>query len=175
MENSKMKPKQQITHDSWQYTGPLRTASGELPQGCPWNKHFSLCQGELHYPPNDRDMRRIDMTIGLLELNNGRWIARPTMRDRNTIGYSVYSHQFETRDAALRSAVAYVLRMARWRSRDTGEYYVHGYQISPEKAQEVITWAMALLNLEPVKLYHPPAPAIVEAVQGAQLELEFSL
>jgi hypothetical protein len=64
------------------YTGPLRTAAGELPQGCPWNRHWGLCQGEFYSPP-DRTSYRVDLSI------------------------------------------------------------------SPEKAREIIAWAMGLLDLEP--------------------------
>jgi hypothetical protein len=174
-----MKQKQQTNLDGRQYTGPLRTASGELPQGCSWNRHWGLGQGELHHPPGYGDnhshgqahlLHGIDLTISLIELNNGHWVARPIKKD---VLFDVDSPQFPTREAALRAAVAHVIREARWRARATGECLPFGYKISPEKAQEIIDWAMGLLDLEPAKLYHLPAPAKSEAVRG-QLELELA-
>lgn len=171
IQNSKMKSRQQTKLASWQYTGPLRTASGELPHGCPWNRHWALWQGEFYRPPDDRILHRVDLSICLIELNNGRWLARPI---RSDVLFDINSPQFESRHAALRTAVAHVIRKARWRARARGDFLPYGYKISPETAQEVITWAMGLLNLEPAKLYHPPAPAKGPGVSG-QLQLEFSL
>jgi hypothetical protein len=158
-----------LLESTYRYNGPLRTADGKLPQGCPWNRHWGLRQGEFHEPPEDRTTYRIDLAISLIELNNGRWIARPIRKD---VLFDIDSHQFETREAALRAAVAHVIRRVRWRVRATGDCLPFGYKINPEKAQEIITWAMGLLNLEPLNLYHPPAPDISEAVRG-QLELDW--
>jgi hypothetical protein len=152
------------------YTGPLRTAAGELPQGCPWNRHWGLCQGEFYSPP-DRTSYRVDLSISLIELNTGDWISRPI---KKRVLFDIDSPQYPTREAALRAAVAHVIRKVRWRLRASGDYLPLDYPISPEKAREIIAWAMGLLDLEPPRLYCPPEPVAAEdAPVLDQIELEF--
>jgi hypothetical protein len=143
----------------------IRTAAGELPNGSPCHRHFALSQGELFYPPGYRDgdyrlVRGIDLTIGVLPLDNGRWLARPTSYDG--LPYSVWGTQFGSRETALRAAVARVLRVSRCRARAVHGDLPFGYKIKHEQAQAIITWALGLLGCPPQPLFRvAPCPAIV--------------
>jgi hypothetical protein len=133
----------------------IRTAAGELPNGSPSHCFFALSQGELFYPPGYRDddhrlLHGINFTIGVLLLENGRWLARPTM---GRSSYSIWATQYESRETALRAAVARVLRDCRARARPVRGDLPLGFRISHELAQEVITWALGLLGCPPQPLF----------------------
>lgn len=173
--------------ERFRYKGDLRTAGGHMP--CDqWGNYFSLGQGELHHHPaymaggagrygGCRSIG-IDFSVGLLALNNGKWLARPT---REVLSYTVNSRQYDSRVHALRHAVAKVVRMARRRARyDWRKVPGYGcfkwdpnpdFKMSVEEAQSVIAWAFGLLNL-PAPTLHvaPPAPPPI-AIDG-RLNLE---
>lgn len=145
----------------YRYTGPLRDTQGRPPSGCPWNRHWYLGQGELHHPV-DYPRVSIDYAIALIELNNGRWIARPEHRGRHT--FTVDARQYDTREEALRTAVAAVIRMARWAARRPRAERRFGPHraMSPEQAERVIRWALGLLGREApatIRLCAPEKPA----------------
>ena len=147
----------------YRYKGDLRTDAGELPLGCPWNRHWSISQGEPLYPFGEwgcasRDLSFwTDYTITLIPLNNGKWMARPIKED---VLFTVDSPQFEDRDTALRKAVAQVLRLARRRARLTGDTANPCLVLRPQLAQDLIGWACSLLDRPaPTLFVKPPPPA----------------
>lgn len=161
------------------YDGPLRTKEGKMPTD-QWGHYFALHQGELHDPPDYHKLWcGIDWSIGLLELNNGNWLARPT---REVLEYTVKSIQYPNREAALRAAVAKVIRMARVRARwsDEERYGSNypavrapvGWKLTPEQAQSIITWATGLLGQPaPVLRVTPPPPPPPAPLPLGQLEM----
>lgn len=122
----------------------LRTKNGEVGanQG---GAHVASQQGEWH------QMRgryaSIDAQIGVLELEDGTWLAHPD-------GWWRWSRRFDSRDAALRYAIAKVLKKYRKRFRDNsdGTRYLR-MNVSFERLQAVTTWALGLANRKPPKLY----------------------
>jgi hypothetical protein len=165
----KRKPPTEDPMEQWRYKGDLRTIDGELPHGCPWNRHWYIGQGEPHYPPGSPDTPGhhlpfwTDYIITLIPLNNGKWMARPIKAD---VLFTVDSPQFDTREIALRKAVAQVIRICRVRARWKAEgpepwrQPSSDWLLSLEQAQTLITWAMSLLDLPARKLFaQPPEPA----------------
>jgi DNA methylase len=113
-------------------TGPsvLRNAAGEPPLGAD-GEAFRADQGEIlmhHNPAYQSPATR----IGVLELQNGRWLAFPFGVDRQ---------QYDSREAALRSGIAAMARKARRYMRNQegqGTHWTEGY------AGRVIEWALSL-------------------------------
>lgn len=122
----------------------LRTKKGEAGanQG---GAHFASHQGEWHQMPGR--YASIDAQIGVLELQDGTWLAHPE-------GWWRWSRRFDSRDAALRFAIAKVLKTYRKRFRDNsdGTRYLR-MDVSFERLQAVTTWALGLANRKPPKLY----------------------
>jgi hypothetical protein len=140
------------------YDGPLRTADDKR-AAFQDGRYFSLDQGELHKPPGYDDWpgrlpHAIDFCIGLLQLNNGKWLARPTTEANE---YAVWATQYASREQALRTAVAEVLRLARRRSREESRQLYSG-RISAEQAQAIIAWAEGLLQRPVPALFVAPPP-----------------
>lgn len=171
--------------EHYRYKGDLRTADGKMPMW-QWGNYFALSQGELHHHPDYQAGRLycgIHWSIGLLRLNNGKWLARPV---RDTVNeYTVRSRQFDTREQALRAAVAHVIRMARERYRwDDAKFYgssyptvraPFGWKLTHEQAQSTISWACALLGRQPPRLLvaRPrPEPISTARVDEAAKELD---
>ena len=173
---------------SYAYKGPLRTAKGEMPCGSPCHNHFYLRQGELYYSPKyPARWAGIEWSIGVLPLNNGNWLARPlsTLRKKAAkalgfapLEYYVGGIQFETRDTALRAAVAAVVRLARYRYRHVEDNHYGMYRdwkLTREQAQAHIDWAYSLLGLPAPQLFVPrpkPAPITSEAIESAVRDVE---
>lgn len=122
----------------------LRTKKGEVGanQG---GAHFASHQGEWHQMPGR--YASINTQIGVLELQDGTWLAHPE-------GWWRWSRRFDSRDAALRFAIAKVLKTYRKRFRDNsdGTRYLR-MDVSFERLQAVTTWALGLANRKPPKLY----------------------
>lgn len=122
----------------------LRTKKGEVGtnQG---GAHFSSHQGEWHQMPGR--YASIHAQIGVLELDDGTWLAHPE-------GWWRWSRRFASRDAALRFAIAKVLKKYRMWFRDNSDsaHYLH-MNVSFERLQAVTTWALGLANRKPPKLY----------------------
>lgn len=112
----------------------LRTAAGEPPLG-PNGMSFALDQGETFEHDNAR-YRNPSTTIAVLELDNGKWLARPP-------GFMVDGDQHDNRALALDVAVgAMIARAERFMANAEGE----GTHWSPEFGEAVIKWARALLE-----------------------------
>lgn len=122
----------------------LRTKKGEVGanQG---GAHFAPSQGEWHQMPGR--YASINAQIGVLELEDETWLSHPE-------GWWRWSRRFESRDAALRFAIAKVLRRYRKRFRDNsdGTRYLH-MNVSFAELQAVTTWALGLADRKPPKLY----------------------
>lgn len=125
----------------YRYDGPLRTASGEYPTGSPSGHHFSAYQGEWFTPDNER-LRGIDAQVGVLPLNNCKWLGHPRH------GFAVYDAQFETREAALRASVAEVI--GRWRRNARGKG-LQRYSAWP--VPQLIAWARSLVPPRPFAMW----------------------
>ncbi|EJN14720.1 DNA methylase [Bradyrhizobium sp. YR681] len=110
----------------------LRTIEGEPPLGI-GGLAFRDDQGELFEHDNPR-YRSPSTRIGVLALEGGSWLAHPP-------GFRVDGRQFVSREAALRAAVAAMVRKARKNMRakeGEGVNWTEGY------AGRVIEWALAL-------------------------------
>jgi DNA adenine methylase len=78
--------------------------------------------------------RSPSVKLGMIELENGKWMALPP-------GFHVDAPQFETRDAALRTAIAQTIRKTRRFMRageGQGTHYSEGY------GGRIIEWAMSI-------------------------------
>lgn len=136
----------------------LRSASGEPPLGAD-GEAFRADQGEMlahHNPAYQSPATR----IGVIELENGHWLSFPFGIDRP---------QFASRELALRSGVAALIRKSRryMRNKDgEGTHWSEGY------GGRVIEWALSLklapFGFEPAKeeLTHQGATAVAVAPSG---------
>lgn len=129
---------------------PILSAKGRAPTGAGDRWFFpGGDDGEWHIPEDDR-LRGIDAQIGLIELNTGRWLAHPQ-------GCCVDYPSFPTRETALRSAIAKLIRHQRMLVRDRAKLgFMIGVQ--PEKGRAVIEWALSLnpgRRRAPVAGQHP--------------------
>jgi hypothetical protein len=108
----------------------LHTASGEPPLGAA-GEAFRPDQGEMLLHHNEA-YRSPSTRIGVIELNNGKWLSFPFGIDRP---------QFDSREAALRSGIAAMVRKARKYMRNgegQGTHWSEGY------GRRVIEWALSL-------------------------------
>lgn len=121
----------------------LRTKTGEVGANQD-GAHFAAHQGEWHQMPGR--YADIDAQIGVLELEDGTWLARPE-------GWWRWSRRFESRDTALRFAIAKVIKNYRKRFRDNSRYLPMPMYVSFNELQVVTTWALGLANRKPPKLY----------------------
>lgn len=122
----------------------LRNKKGELGKNHD-GAHFASSQGEWHQMPGR--YAGIDARIGVLELEDGSWLSHPE-------GWWRWSRRFVSRDAALRYAIAKVLKLhrARFRGNSEGTHYLRSF-VTSEQLQAVTTWALGLVNRKPPKLY----------------------
>jgi hypothetical protein len=110
----------------------LRSAAGEPPLGA-GGKFFRDDQAEVFDHPA-ASYRGAASRIAVLELEDGRWLSSPP-------SLSVVRPAFATREAALRGAIARMIRRARkyMRNRDgEGTQWDEGY------AGRIIEWALSL-------------------------------
>ena len=110
----------------------LRSAAGEPPLGA-GGKFFRDDQAEVFDHPA-ASYRTPASRIAVLELEDGRWLSSPP-------SLSVARPSFATREAALRGAIARMIRRARkyMRNRDgEGTQWEEGY------AGRIIEWALSL-------------------------------
>jgi hypothetical protein len=110
----------------------LRSAAGEPPLGA-GGKFFRDDQAEMFDHPA-ASYRTPASRIAVLELEDGRWLSSPP-------SLSVVRPSFATREAALRGAIARMIRRARkyMRNRDgEGTQWEEGY------AGRIIEWALSL-------------------------------
>jgi hypothetical protein len=111
----------------------LRNAAGEPPLGTD-GAFFRIDQGEMFENPDER-YRPASARIGVLELEDGRWLAHP---DGFRVDLPIF---FASRDAALSHAVDEVVRRAEtYMAAKPGE----GMQWSVEYGKAVIAWAEKL-------------------------------
>ncbi|WP_244626057.1 DNA cytosine methyltransferase [Bradyrhizobium betae] len=118
-------------------TRVLRTLEGEPPLGI-GGLAFRDDQGEWLEHDNPR-YRSPSTRIGALALQGGGWLAHPP-------GFRVDGRQYASREAALRAAIAAMIRRARkyMRAKDgEGTHWTEGF------AARVIEWA---LSLKPVQV-----------------------
>lgn len=127
------KPQKPPTTPEWTYDGPLRTLSGERGEWQGGHYFFAPRQGEWHKMPGR--FGGIDRQIGLVPLNNGKWLAAPP-------GLWVWERQFDSREHALRCAVAAIIRRMR-----SPRY---PWPIGRQERAEVIEWLRSLLPPSPV-------------------------
>jgi hypothetical protein len=129
----------------------LRNAAGEPPLGSA-GAFFRDDQGEMFVHPAEA-YRTPATRIGILELDNGRWLALPP-------SFHVERPQYDSREAALRAAIASLIRRARKYMRNKegeGTHWTEGY------AGRVIEWA---LSLKPEKALHQGTAAVAAAPSG---------
>ncbi len=110
----------------------LRSAAGEPPLGAS-GMFFRDDQGEIFHHPVE-SYRNPANRIGVIELDSGAWLAQPP-------GFHVDGAPFASRDLALRTAIARVIRKARryMRNQDgEGTSWSEGY------AGRIVEWAMSL-------------------------------
>jgi hypothetical protein len=149
-----------------QPTSVLRTADGEPPLGI-GGLAFRDDQGEMFAPS---DSYRAAGLIGVLELQTGQWIAHPFTLSGKPL--------FDRREAALRFAIARMVRKARKYMRNgegEGTHWTEGY------AGRVIEWA---LSLKPEKILNHRAsddavapsghPGSVVATKPYRISVQFS-
>jgi DNA methylase len=108
----------------------LRSAAGEPPLGAD-GEAFRVDQGEI-FEHWSEAYRTPSTRIGVIELQNGKWLAFPFGIDRE---------QHDTRDAALRAGIVQMVRKARRYMRSgegQGTHWTEGY------AGRVIEWALSL-------------------------------
>ena len=113
-------------------TPVLRNAAGEPPLGSA-GAFFRDDQGEIFQHPIE-SYRVPGTVIGVLELDNGKWLAKPP-------SFSVSLRQHDSREQALRIAIAAMVRRARKYARNKdgeGTHWSEGY------AGRVIEWALSL-------------------------------
>jgi hypothetical protein len=125
-------------------TPVLRSAAGEPPLGA-GGAFFRDDQGELFEHPSE-SYRTPATLIGVLELEGGTWLARPP-------SFHVTRPQYQSRDAALRAAIASMVRRARKFMKNgegEGTHWTEGF------AGRVIEWA---LSLKPAKISYQGAAA----------------
>jgi hypothetical protein len=129
----------------------LRNAAGEPPLGSA-GAFFRDDQGEMFVHPAEA-YRTPATRIGILELDNGRWLALPP-------SFHVERPQYDSREVALRAAIASLIRRARKYMRNKegeGTHWTEGY------AGRVIEWA---LSLKPEKALHQGTAAVAAAPSG---------
>jgi hypothetical protein len=110
----------------------LRTTEGEPPLGI-GGLAFRDDQGEI-FQHDDQRYRSPATNIGVLALEGGMWLAHPP-------GFRIDGKQHVSREAALRSAIAALIRKARKNARakdGQGMSWSEGY------AGRVIDWALSL-------------------------------
>lgn len=91
-----------------------------------------------------------DAIIGVLRLENGRWLAYP---DDTPSPYTIYSPSYPTRRMALRRAVNFVILRARNTYRSGGPA---PFENTAERANTIIAWALRVLN-RPARRVKPRA------------------
>jgi DNA adenine methylase len=129
----------------------LRNAAGEPPLGSA-GAFFRDDQGEMFVHPAEA-YRTPATRIGILELDNGRWLALPP-------SFHVERPQYDSREAALRAGIASLIRRARKYMRNKegeGTHWTEGY------AGRVIEWA---LSLKQEKALHQGAGGVAAAPSG---------
>lgn len=98
-----------------------------------------------------------------MPLNNGKWLAHPP-------GFAVYDRQFENREAALRFAVAKILKTARRRLRVKSEEMLPlWYRIGLSEATTVTQWAYKVLGRPAPRLFvapETPEPLVRQEASG---------
>lgn len=110
----------------------LRAAAGEPPLGRD-GKFFRDDQGEIFEHDNER-YRSASTKIGILELENGKWLAQPP-------SFHVDGQQYDSRDHALRAGIARLIRRSRKYEKNgegDGTHWSEGY------AGRVREWALSI-------------------------------
>jgi hypothetical protein len=110
----------------------LRTAAGEPPLGT-GGEFFRDDQGEIFHHDSPA-YRSPATTIGILELSDGKWLAKPP-------SFHVARPQYDSREKALRTGIAAMLRRARKYMRNgegQGTHWTEGY------GGRVIEWVLSL-------------------------------
>lgn len=147
--NSLRKPKT----DTEDYTGPL-TIDGHLPGYYPPNPCFTSNQGESYPEPISQTPAHY-LSIHLIQLDNGKWIASPTRVDSLCASWNT---QYADRETALRKAVAEVIKRIRYKARKTDSGMI-GFQIDTKQANELIAWAYSLISMDPPPILLTPSIA----------------
>lgn len=129
----------------------LQTASGEPPLAG-MGKMFRDDQGEIFQPTNP-DRRSHAAIIGILELENGSWLAR----DR---GFRIDGPVLPSRDLALRCSIACAIR----RFRDMARRTEGGEIWTTDIAGRMIEWALTLKPAKPPRSFAAAIDAVAATV-----------
>jgi hypothetical protein len=113
----------------------LLTSTGNAPRGA-GDRWFFSGDGEW-YTPDDEGLRHIEAQLGLVELDNGRWLAHPD-------GLCLDYLSFPDRVTALRSAIAKLIRRQRMlmRRKDLP------IMLRSDRRRDVISWALSLKAMD---------------------------